>query len=253
MNKNLSDAEIDRAAKSYAFAHHVSYSEALDCVIPAMQTQEAAYGESVRLNFVSASDAQLDAAAKAWARTHQVSYSEALECVQFDSTAAFSEAAAATKPATPATASLMGQPIEIFKAGSHIDNIGNTRKFTLADLQAMAACYDPAKHEAPLTLGHPDYDKPAYGWVKGLQAMPDGRLMMQADQVDPAFAEGVKSGRFKKRSASFYTPNSPNNPAPGNWYLKHVGWLGAMPPAVKGLADASFGAAASEGAISFDV
>lgn len=251
MNKNLSDTEVDRAATSYAFAHHVSYSEALDCVIPAMQAQEGAYSESIRLSYVSTSDAKIDAAAKAYSRTHRVSYSEALDCVRFDSTAAFSEAPSSAMSVNAAAMSLAGQPIVIFRAGSQTDNTGNALNFTLADVQAMAACYDPARHEAPLTLGHPGDDKPAYGWVKSLQAMPDGRLMMLADQLDPVFAEGVKAGRFKKRSACFYPPNHPGNPAPGNWYLRHVAWLGAQPPAVKGLADASFGTPSSDGAISF--
>ncbi|MHB8949315.1 MAG: hypothetical protein ACYC4S_09645 [Rhodoferax sp.] len=251
MNKNLSDAEVDRAAKSYALAHQVSYSEALDCVTTTMRAQEGAYSESVRLSYVSTNDAKIDAAAKAYARTHHVSYSDALDCVLFDSMAAFSEAPAAAIATAAAVKSLSGQPIEIFRAGSQTDNTGNTLNFTLADVQAMAACYDPAKHEAPLTLGHPSDNKPAYGWVKSLQATPDGHLLMLADQVDPVFAEDVKAGRFKKRSASFYPPNAPSNPAPGKWYLRHVAWLGALPPAVKGLADASFGMPSSDGAISF--
>ena len=161
-------------------------------------------------------------------------------------------ASGAAMPASGAAASLAGQSIEIFRAGSQTDNTGNTLNFTLADVQAMAACYDPAKHEAPLTLGHPSDNKPAYGWVRSLQALPDGRLMMLADQIDPAFAEGVKSGRFKKRSASFYPSNHPSNPAPGSWYLRHVAWLGALPPAVKGLADASFSVQSNDGLLTFD-
>ena len=42
---------------------------------------------------------------------------------------------------------------------------------------------------------------------------------------------------FKKRSASFYPPGHPANPTPDRPYLRHVGFLGAQPPAVKGLAD----------------
>ena len=50
----------------------------------------------------------------------------------------------------------------------------------------------------------------------------------------------VEKGRFKKISSSFYLPDSPNNPCPGNLYLRHVGFLGAMPPAVKGLRNPEF-------------
>ncbi|MBF0186018.1 MAG: hypothetical protein HQM06_16735, partial [Magnetococcales bacterium] len=48
------------------------------------------------------------------------------------------------------------------------------------------------------------------------------------------------AGRFKKISASFYPPDSPNNPTPGLFALRHIAFLGAQPPAIKGLPDAKF-------------
>lgn len=131
--------------------------------------------------------------------------------------------------------------IEIFRAGRHIDDAGNAHEFSEADVAAMAAGYSPSLREAPLTVGHPASNLPAYGWVKGLAAA-DGVLTMNPHQVEPAFAEMVQAGRFKKRSASFYPPGSPNNPAPGRWYLRHVAFLGAQPPAVAGLRDIQFSA-----------
>ena len=53
-----------------------------------------------------------------------------------------------------------------------------------------------------------------------------GDLLAEPDQLDPQFAELVGNGRFKKVSASFYLPDSPNNPKPGTLYLRHVGFLG---------------------------
>lgn len=286
MSHNLSETEIDSAAKAYVLQNNVSYTEALSCVVTFAQS--ASYSESAmpgmpltddqklhaaalryasenRVSYLEAvaclaltisptqassasvSDAQLDRAAHAYVQAHGVSYSEALDCVRFDGAASFSEVA------TSGAALLARQPIEIFRAGTHTDNSGNQRTFTLADVQAMAASYQPQRHEAPLVLGHPNDNKPAYGWVKALQATPDGRLLMMADQIDAAFADGVQAGRYKKRSASFYPPGNAGNPTPGNWYLKHVGWLGAQAPAVKGLADASFGMPSSDGAVSFEV
>lgn len=58
--------------------------------------------------------------------------------------------------------------------------------------------------------------------------------------MDPAFAELVKAGRYRKVSASFYPPAAKANPRPGSYYLKHVGFLGAQPPAVKGLKAIAF-------------
>jgi len=144
---------------------------------------------------------------------------------------------------------LQAQVIEIFKAGTHVDTAGNSRVFTVDDVKGMAAAYDPALHEAPLVIGHPEHDKPSQGWVVALEATDEGLLMMTTRKVDPAFAADVKAGRYLKRSASFYPPNAPNNPVPGKWYLRHVAWLGAQPPAVKGLKDVNFGAA--DDAVSF--
>lgn len=132
------------------------------------------------------------------------------------------------------------QPIHISRPGTHPDSAGREWTFTEADFAASAAAYDPAKHEAPIVVGHPRHDLPAYGWVKSLAAGPDG-LTADPAQVDAAFEEHVvKPGRFKKISASFFPPNSPNNPVPGVWYLRHVGFLGAQPPAVKGLRQIEF-------------
>ena len=141
------------------------------------------------------------------------------------------------------------KPLQIFKPGRHTAMSGAALAFSETDLQASAAAYDPAKHEAPLVAGHPKHDDPAYGWVKSL-GFAEGRLEAEPQQVDPAFAEMVAAGRFKKISASFYAPDSPSNPVPGVYYLRHVGFLGAQPPAVKGLRAPEF-SEAEEGIVEF--
>lgn len=132
------------------------------------------------------------------------------------------------------------KPLHIFKPGRQIAMSGEALEFSEADLSASARAYDPAKHEAPIVIGHPRQDAPAYGWVKSLGVGADG-LMAAAHQVDAAFAELVDAGRYKKVSASFYLPDAANNPVPGVYYLRHVGFLGAQPPAVKGLKPVEFG------------
>ena len=128
---------------------------------------------------------------------------------------------------------------EIFRAGTRTDANGNTVTITETDLAAAAQAYDPKVHEAPIVVGHPKADAPAYGWVKSL-GVQNGVLTADFAQVDEGFADLVKAGRYKKVSASFYPPTSPNNPKPGVWTLRHVGFLGAQPPAVKGLSAISF-------------
>ena len=152
----------------------------------------------------------------------------------------------------PAGAGNGYRAIHIFRPGRHTSMQGATIDFGESDLIATANAYDPARHEAPLVIGHPRADAPAWGWVGGLTA-DGGGLFAAPRQLDPAFAEMVRAGRFKKVSASFYTPDSPHNPVPGVYYLRHVGFLGAQPPAVKGLAPVNFAEGdTDEGCVSFD-
>lgn len=129
--------------------------------------------------------------------------------------------------------------IEVFKPGTHTSNAGDAVSFSAAEVQAIASAYDPAAHDAPVVVGHPKDNAPAYGWVKGLRF--DGQVL-KADlgKLDPAFAELVRAGRYRRVSASFYSPASPQNPKPGGYYLRHVGFLGAQPPAIKGLKAVEF-------------
>lgn len=138
---------------------------------------------------------------------------------------------------------------EIFKTGTHTAASGATLDFSEDMVKEAALAYDPALHEAPIVVGHPKDNHPAYGWVGSL-SYSEGVLTAEATQLDADFSEMVSSGRFKKRSASFYLPDAPNNPKPGTLYLRHVGFLGAQPPAVKGLRDVSFGEA-EQGVIEF--
>jgi hypothetical protein len=132
-----------------------------------------------------------------------------------------------------------GNGLEIFKAGRHVAANGQTYEFSEADVLATAKAYNPTLHAAPLVVGHPAMDDPAYGWTQSL-AFSEQKLLAFPVDVDPAFAELVNAKRYANISASFYAPNSPVNPVPGVYYLRHVGFLGAHPPAVQGLKSPSF-------------
>jgi len=140
-------------------------------------------------------------------------------------------------------------PFQIFKRGKQTASDGFSMDFSEDLLVAAVAAYDPAIHEAPIVVGHPKDNHPAFGWIKSL-TYSDGVLIAEPDQVDPEFAELVEAGRYKKRSASFYLPDAPNNPVPGSLYLRHVGFLGAQPPAVKGLKGVEF-SDTEEGVVEF--
>ncbi len=68
--------------------------------------------------------------------------------------------------------------------------------FTPDDLAACVKAYDPSVHEAPLVIGHPRTEDPAWGWVKAL-SLSGVDLMAEPAQLDPQFAEMVTDGRFK--------------------------------------------------------
>jgi len=118
--------------------------------------------------------------------------------------------------------------IEVFRGGKQIDSHGKEHDGdTLID--RAIETFDPAYHEPPIVVGHPKDNAPAFGWVRGLKRAGN-ILLAKAKDVVPEFEAIAKQGLFKKRSASFYPDGR----------LRHVGFLGAAPPAVKGLADLKF-------------
>lgn len=133
----------------------------------------------------------------------------------------------------------MEEWMELFRAGTHTDSSGKTQTWTEQNLDTIVAKYDPSTHEAPAVIGHPKDNAPAYAWVEGLKR-EGGILLGKFKQVLPEFAEGVKSGLWKKRSIALYPDMT----------LRHVGFLGAQPPAIKGLKDIAF--ASSEECITIE-
>jgi len=130
-------------------------------------------------------------------------------------------------------------PIHAFSAGTHTTAAGHQVTISADDLQASAQAYNPELHEAPIVIGHPTGSSPAYGWIQSFTVSAND-FIAQPAQVNPDFAELNNSGAFKKRSMSFYHPDNNQNPVPGIWYPRHLGFLGAQPPAVKGLRDFNF-------------
>ena len=132
--------------------------------------------------------------------------------------------------------------IEVFKAGTHVDSKGTQCTFTTADLDAMVA--NTALGKPPAVLGHPQHDAPAYAWA---DLKRDGEsLFAKFTDVHPAFEAGVQSGAYRNRSLSVL------NDKQHGWRVRHVGWLGAAPPAIDGLKPVEFAAADDAEAHEFD-
>jgi len=140
------------------------------------------------------------------------------------------------------------KPFEIFRTGTHTTAKGQTLTFAESDVADIASSYDPALHQAPIVIGHPKQDGPAYGWIKSLEVR-EGTLVAIPEQVDATFSEMVREGKFNKRSAGLYHPTQAGNPTPGKYHLRHVGFLGAEPPAIKGLKPVEF----AEGEMSIEL
>jgi len=131
-----------------------------------------------------------------------------------------------------------GQWIEIFSTGTHFDNAGKQHVIDAAFLDSVVSNFNLDLHEPPAVIGHPKNDAPAFGW--GCALRRNGEVLeAQLCDNDPQFEEMVRTRKFKKRSASFYLDpeTAPGGQVPA---LRHIGFLGAAPPAVKGLRDIHF-------------
>lgn len=138
--------------------------------------------------------------------------------------------------------------IHVLKAGTWP---AHPRDLTLtdSDLAAIAAAYDPGAYQAPVVIGHPENDHPAYGWVLGLSLAADG-LWAEAE-VTPSLVDAIEGGHYRTVSVSLWPPGASGNPKPEGWSLKHIGFLGAKPPAVKGLVPLKLAAADGGEAITY--
>lgn len=101
---------------------------------------------------------------------------------------------------------------------------------TPAHINGLAESYSKSSQRAPVVIGHPTTDGPAYGWVVKLIAK-DENLYGDLDLTEK-FYDVVRNGFYKERSVAFY------NKEP--YKLRHLGFLGATPPAIKGLQDLTF-------------
>lgn len=123
--------------------------------------------------------------------------------------------------------------IEVFKSGTHTDSEGDTREWTKEDLELIVKTYNERLasdegSEAPVVKGHPETDDPAFGWVKELKLFED--KVIAVTELNKDFVEEVKDELYKKVSIALYP----------DLMLRHLGFLGAAQPAVKGLEPVKF-------------
>ena len=132
----------------------------------------------------------------------------------------------------------MTKAIQIFRSGTHTDASGNKIIISNDDIDTMIANYNES-NKAPLVIGHPTTNAPAFGWANKL-SRKDDILYASFSDVHEDIKQAVTDKHYQKVSTSFYTPQHPHNPTQGSWYPRHVGLLGATPPAIKGLETVAF-------------
>ncbi len=131
--------------------------------------------------------------------------------------------------------------MNIFRAGTFVNSAGVSCTFTERDLRETAAAYNGhGARLANVVLGHPEVENEdeTAGPVLSLNVAGD-RLFAMAD-IKPRFIELVRRQLFKNVSASFFGRHHASNPVPGINALRHVGLLGAIPPALHGLQSLAF-------------
>jgi len=107
---------------------------------------------------------------------------------------------------------------------------------SLDTIKALASSYKESGHDAPVVIGHPKDNSPAYGWVKSLRE-EDGNLYADLE-VQDSLVDLIERKIYPKRSVSFYMSEPP--------LFRHLGLLGGIPPQVKGLEDITLAESDSE-------
>ena len=127
--------------------------------------------------------------------------------------------------------------IDVCRAGTWRDMAGRDVRLDEGRLDRIVQSHADAG-PAPVVVGHPETDAPAYAWIDGLRRVGD-RLQAKLRDIAPAFREAVEAGRYSGRSIALQGDT-----------LRHLGFLGGRAPAVPGLAPTCF-ASAPEAVIAF--
>ena len=127
--------------------------------------------------------------------------------------------------------------IDVCRAGTWRDMAGRDVAIDEARLDRIVDAHAVAD-PAPVVVGHPETDAPAFAWIDGLRRVGD-RLQAKLRDIAPAFREAVEAGRYAGRSIALQGDT-----------LRHVGFLGGRAPAVSGLVPTRF-ASAPETVVAF--
>ena len=120
--------------------------------------------------------------------------------------------------------------IDVCRAGTWRDMQGSDVRLDEDRLDRIVAAHASAD-PAPVVIGHPETDAPAYAWIDGLRRVGD-RLQAKLRDIAPSFRDAVEAGRYSGRSIALQGDT-----------LRHLGFLGGRAPAVPGLVPTRFASA----------
>lgn len=133
--------------------------------------------------------------------------------------------------------------IPILTPGRKVSSNGQVVEMDSQLFDDVLATYDPQNFKAPLIISHDTFGRDdaslaeselAYGYPSGLKRVGN-KIVAMFDRVAPRFRQWWEDGQLLSVSPSLYRPDSPSNPYPGQWSLRHVAALGKSPPAQKDL------------------
>ena len=117
--------------------------------------------------------------------------------------------------------------IDVCRAGTWRDMAGREVALDEARFDRIVAAH-AAADPAPVVVGHPETDAPAFAWIDRLRRSGD-RLQAKLRDISAPFREAVEAGRYAGRSIALQGDT-----------LRHLGFLGGRAPAVPGLAPTQF-------------
>jgi len=129
--------------------------------------------------------------------------------------------------------------LEVIKSGEYPGKIPVTRALLEHNAEHLnRLARDESFSGVPYVLGHPDTNHPAYGWASEFKVSSNGESgnecgwsLFVRGKVHEALRKAIDAGFYKNISVAF-------NKA--TMLLRHIGFLGAVPPAVDGMQPIKF-------------
>lgn len=130
----------------------------------------------------------------------------------------------------------MKKKIHFLRPGKFTDHNGKEveiKDTTLAEIIEATKGFNYQNDEFPLCIGHPQTDSPAFGYVNKNEVLIDGDFLaaeVDDEKLNPDFLTMLKDKLYSTVSVALRKDKS----------IKHLGFLGATPPAVTGLPSFAF-------------